>query len=405
MYRVIAAAAAFGSLLICAPARGESSPVLARVGGEKITLEDFSKQNPALASWFGMGAKSEQAQSALEGMVFQSVLAREARRKGLEDEPEVARQIERVLAGALLKGEMTPDRLAAGDSDLRRYYQEHREEYRDPAVVGVAHILVSTQGEANSIEKALKAGEPFEALARANSVDTASSRLGGSLGVIPPEALTPELREAVERLKAGEVSGVVKSRFGFHLVKVTSKPAASYKPYEKVSSEINTKVTQEKRQKIVERLKQKLWKEYEVEFDQAKLQELVKGPQAGGAHGPVVTGAEPAAPGTQPRLRLLSEAYDLGKLSMKPVIHSSLLVNEGDSDVLIRGVSSQCECLTGEIKPARLAPGQVGRLTVTFNPSLLTQAGPAVKVLIIDSNDVDRPQRYVRYAADLIKKK
>src|SRR5215510_3688825 len=71
----------------------EKSVILATVGEETITLQDFAKRYPALVSWFGIGAKADAVQNTLEQMILGRLLGYEARQSGLENQPEIPTQL------------------------------------------------------------------------------------------------------------------------------------------------------------------------------------------------------------------------------------------------------------------------------------------------------------------------
>lgn len=82
----------------------------------------------------------------------------------------------------------------------------------------LSHILVAQKFEADDVERKLKQGEPFEALAQKFSKCPSASQ-GGDLGDIDLRRLDDEFSEAAKLLKAGQISGPVRTRFGYHLIK------------------------------------------------------------------------------------------------------------------------------------------------------------------------------------------
>jgi len=87
--------------------------------------------------------------------------------------------------------------------------------------VRASHILVKTREEADSILKQLKQGSSFEELARQHSIDEASGKNGGDIGVFGKGDFRPEFENAVFRLKKDQLSDVVQTSLGFHIVKRT----------------------------------------------------------------------------------------------------------------------------------------------------------------------------------------
>lgn len=84
-------------------------------------------------------------------------------------------------------------------------------------LVHVAHILVRHQYEAEDIQKRLREGEDFEKLARVFSI-CSSAKQGGDLGLVPLARLDEDFAEALRGLKKDELSGPVRTRFGYHLI-------------------------------------------------------------------------------------------------------------------------------------------------------------------------------------------
>ena len=117
---------------------------------------------------------------------------------------------------------------AGGDADaaLHAYFDSHRGEFERACV---SHILVATQAKADEIEGRLAKGEDFGAIARAESQDTGSAANGGSLGCFTRDAqLVPEFLAAAFSQPEGQVGPPVRTSFGFHVIKVTSRSVPSF---------------------------------------------------------------------------------------------------------------------------------------------------------------------------------
>ncbi len=138
----------------------------------------------------------------------------------------------RLLAEMVVRGEIHR-KLDVTWGEVDTYYAEHTEEIAQmPETYEIAGILVvpkvSEAAKRVAIERMtgikdrLEAGEAFEDLAREHS-DDASAELGGDLGYVTRGIMVPEFEEAVFALEAGEVSGIVPTRFGFHLIRVDEK--------------------------------------------------------------------------------------------------------------------------------------------------------------------------------------
>ncbi len=123
--------------------------------------------------------------------------------------------------------------ISVTDEDLRRYYEEHRDEFKQPAtasveVVGLSRVpeaadTAATLEAAKKIREQLVAGADFAELARKHSADPGSRERGGDLGWFGRGDMTPEFEKAAFALKPGAISEPVLTPFGYHIIKVTDK--------------------------------------------------------------------------------------------------------------------------------------------------------------------------------------
>jgi len=147
------------------------------------------------------------------------------------------------------------------EEEIEQYYEEHKEEYLKPEEVKVRHILLETEEEAQSVLQELEAGKDFGELAGEYSIDLRSKKKGGDLGFVTPGRTVKAVEETAFSLEPGEVSGMVKSRFGYHIVTIDEKRAAAYRPLSEVVQLVKgevRRINEEKRSKeLMSELKQK----------------------------------------------------------------------------------------------------------------------------------------------------
>ncbi len=164
------------------------------------------------------------------------------------------------------------------DDELRRIYDANKDQYRIPERVHVRHILLKTtdvpkeeipkiQARAEDLLAQLKKGANFEELAKKNSQDPGSGAKGGDLGWIQRGQTVPQFESTAFSLKPGELSGVIKTDYGFHIVQVLEKQDAHLRTFEEVKDQL----AKERKQQQVFDLMQKL-------AEQAR-DELLKAPQ------------------------------------------------------------------------------------------------------------------------------
>ena len=154
--------------------------------------------------------------------------------------------------------------------ELQSYYNQHRDQYRVPEQAKVSHILIKTplpgpdgkvdekgsaeaQRRAEDILKQLKAGAKFEDMAEKYSEDPGSAKEGGSLGWIGKGRTVPEFEKAAFSLPIGQISDLVKSSYGFHIIRVDARQEAHMKTLEEVKDQIEPILKQQKAQQIAQK--------------------------------------------------------------------------------------------------------------------------------------------------------
>jgi len=154
--------------------------------------------------------------------------------------------------------QVTPD-------ELRSYYDQHRDQYRMPEQVKVSHILIKTplpgpdgkvdekgvaeaQRRAEDLLKQLRGGAKLEDLAKKYSEDPGSGKQGGSLGWIGKGQTVPEFEKTAFSIPKGQISDLVKSSYGFHIIRVDDKQEAHVKTLDDVKAEIEPILKHQKAQ-------------------------------------------------------------------------------------------------------------------------------------------------------------
>lgn len=166
----------------------------------------------------------------------------------------------RVVSYVLLDRATLQPQVAVTDRDIELYYQDHREEFRQEEEACASHILIKVkagdageghpEAEAQTIAQGLldqvKAGGDFAALAKKSSEDQGSAQNGGDLGCFAPGRMVPEFDDAVFALQPGQVSELVKTSFGYHVIRLASKREATVLPLAQVKERIRASVTESK---------------------------------------------------------------------------------------------------------------------------------------------------------------
>ena len=148
-----------------------------------------------------------------------------------------------------------PDSVRIPEAELKRSYESNLKAYKQEEQVKARHILFMTRDagpeveakakvRADSLLKALKAGADFVDLARRFSQEPGASESGGDLGWFGKGRMVKEFEDAAFKLKPGEMSPVVKTMLGYHIIKVEDRTAAGQRPFAEVREELRAQMAQ-----------------------------------------------------------------------------------------------------------------------------------------------------------------
>ena len=146
----------------------------------------------------------------------------------------------------LLDRDAARQSVAVPPNDIQRYYNDNIQQFSTPERVRASHILLNTGGkdeaavrkQAEELLAKIKGGADFAALAKQFSEDPGSKDKGGDLDFFPRGQMVPEFEQAAFSLQPGQVSELVKTQYGFHIIKVADKQAGSTQPLEAVRAQI-----------------------------------------------------------------------------------------------------------------------------------------------------------------------
>jgi peptidyl-prolyl cis-trans isomerase C len=265
----------FLSLTIGCGKIDKEGPVLASIGNSKITAGSVNKRISNLPVHYQRIIRRRKKEF-LEELINDTLLYQEAVNKGLHKDADVQEVIEearkKILIARLLKEEVE-DKINITEEDVVVFYGENKSDYMTPEIMRVSHILVQSPEAADSILGRLDKGENFEDLAKAKSVDPTAQR-GGDIGYFPRGQLMTEFENACVRLDVGETSGVVKTKLGYHIIKLTDRRVPQQKPVEDVSEDISLRLRTIKKQRLFNELLERLHKETDIVINEEALDEL-----------------------------------------------------------------------------------------------------------------------------------
>jgi peptidyl-prolyl cis-trans isomerase D len=149
-----------------------------------------------------------------------------------------------------------------GGQQIERYYNDNIQQYSTPEQVRASHILLKTEGkddaavkkQAEDLLAQIKKGASFEELAKKHSQDEGSAVKGGDLDFFNKGQMVPEFDKVAFELQPGQMSDVVKSQYGYHIIKVTDKRAPTQKTLAEVRSQIEDTLKYEQAQTAAQKL-------------------------------------------------------------------------------------------------------------------------------------------------------
>lgn len=246
--------------------------ILAVIGDEKITLDEFNKIVSQLPEQYITKA-NEDPKQVLEMVIEQKLLLKEAHGRNLENTEDFKKRLD-FVTGQILIQELFSNEIqqkaSISEEEVKQYYESHKSEFEEPEKVKASHILVDTEKEAKNILKELKKGTDFAILAKEKS-KCPSKEQGGDLGFFNRGRMAKEFEDAAFSLEPGKISDVVKTQFGYHIIKVEEKQPPSVKSYDEIKDSLKQILAIRKQQQIINELVQSLKNATEISINEELL--------------------------------------------------------------------------------------------------------------------------------------
>lgn len=244
--------------------------VLAKVGDKELKFADLNKMIKMMPpSYQSMFSNIDQMKKLLDVQINSILFSQEARRLKLDQKPEVKQNIDeivnRILMQALIEEKVNKD-VTATDKEIEDYYKNNQDEFKVPEKIQVSHILIKVgpkatekvkeekKKKADEILAKAKAGEDFSELAKQYSEDKRTSKKGGDVGFFAKGSKDQEFEKAAFSLKKNEISDLVLTKRGYHIIKFLDKKEERKKTLEEAKTSIKNKVKQQKRTESYENL-------------------------------------------------------------------------------------------------------------------------------------------------------
>ncbi len=225
-------------------------PVLMSKGKVAVTAADFEAQLQEMPeeARAGVRANIDRVRKVLEGVYTHKVLAQQARANKLDQDPLVRKRIQlaedKVLSQRMLDSAVTRAAIPNLEALVREQYLANPEKFQQPEEVRVSHILISTQqrGEEQARQLAekvraevMEGKQSFAALAKKYSEDPSASSNDGDLGFFSRGRMVKPFEEAAFAMRRpAEISPLVKSDFGFHIIRFEARNAARKLAFDEV---------------------------------------------------------------------------------------------------------------------------------------------------------------------------
>ena len=247
--------------------------VLAKVADREIREKDIDQVIRMMGPQGAMMYDNPQGRKAvLDELVSMHLFALRGAEEKLDQTPEFKAALEtfrnQSLARAAIDASLKD--VTASDEDAKKFYDEHPDQFTQPERVHVRHILISddvTSADAIAkVEADLRAGASFDEVAKSCSLCPSAAQ-GGDLGEVSKGQMVPEFEAAAFALKnPGDLSDPVKTRFGWHIIRLEGRTPSSLEPFDNVKPQLLQYLTNEKRNEAFKNAVEGLKKTYKVEM-------------------------------------------------------------------------------------------------------------------------------------------
>ena len=280
--------------------------VLARVGKREITLGEYAATLERMNEFERLRYQSpDRRKLLLDEMIQVELLAEEARRRGLDKQPETQARLRQILRDEVLRDarQALPKPEAIPASEVQAYYAKHQAEFQEPERRRVAHLEVLSEKEATELLKQASTASPkaWGQLVAAHSVDRGGStalgdpdEFAGDLGIVAkpgieggenPKVPEPVRAAAFQIPKIGQVyPELVRVGKSFHIVRLIGKTDARARNVQEAERSIRVRLLEERAKKLESDLERELRAKYPVVLDEQQLAKL-KVPKPPGALG------------------------------------------------------------------------------------------------------------------------
>jgi len=279
-----------------AAGRSPSGEIVARYGSHVLTAEEVTTELERLPDRSRRMMSADGRKRFVENYILSDLLYDEGSRQGFANDPEIDRQVndlrKRLVVQRVVRNLQNVP--AISDEEVKKYYDANQAIY-STTTIKVRHILVKDEAQAHDLLAKIKQNPAqFGDLAKQYSTDTASASKGGDLGFFGHGRMVPDFERAAFALKKpGDVSDVVKTPYGYHIIILDERKEGVAKPFDQVKEQIRATLRSQALQTRTQSFYDDLKKQANVTIDDATLEKVA----AAIPSSPEPVGALPGASG------------------------------------------------------------------------------------------------------------
>lgn len=233
----------------------EDDTVVARVNGLEIRFSDLLLAEEETAQALANVPEDVKFEYLLSLLIDRVIVSSDARTKGLTDDPGVQRRMAYYENKALRDvywTQLITSRIS--DEAAKEFYDAQVGAVEPQEEIKARHILVATEEEAQAVIDALDAGGDFEELAKEHSTGPSGAE-GGDLGYFTAGTMVAEFNDAAFALQAGEISVPVKTKFGWHVIKVEDRRVQEVPGFELVKDQVIEALAQQEGRTMMDEMR------------------------------------------------------------------------------------------------------------------------------------------------------
>jgi peptidyl-prolyl cis-trans isomerase C len=259
----------------------DAGAVIARYAGKTLTTADAQEAMKRLPGPSRVYLTSlDRKRQFVDNLIMNELMFEEGKRQGLDADPEITRQVddfrERLVVQRVMRD--LRKRPEVSDEEAKAKYDANTNLY-STTQIRASHILLKDEATAKEIRAQLVANpDSFADVAKEKSTDLGSGRRGGELGLFGPGRMVPEFEAVAFSLKPGEISEVVKTQYGYHIIKVTERKDGTVRPFDQVKAQIKSQIANQRLQDQLDKYMADLRTKANVQVDDKALEALTPPP-------------------------------------------------------------------------------------------------------------------------------